>query len=68
MKIISNQAFSYDAEKYVYQKNNPFLPGINHGELSAKPFKVTSPDRTKKNKKDVKKEKEQGKKPRPFNM
>lgn len=66
MDPISNQQFSYDAEKYVYQKDI-VLPRDHPVELPSKPFKIESPDKTKKSKKDLEKEK-QKKKPKPYDL
>lgn len=67
MNIISNQEFSHDSVKYVYQ-DNPNAQVVNQGQPPTKPFKVTSPDRSAKTKKDLKKEKKQDKKTRPFDL
>ena len=58
MNPISNQQFSHDAELYIYQAN-PYGHVVNHPP--GKPFKVSSPARTAKSKKDLKKEKEKSK-------
>lgn len=58
MNPISNQQFSHDAELYVYQ-GNPYGQMVN--QPPGKPFKITSPSRTTKSKKDLKKEKKEGK-------
>ncbi|MEI8365528.1 MAG: hypothetical protein WCF65_03830 [Parachlamydiaceae bacterium] len=63
---ISNQQFSYDSVKYVYQDNldtrgAPPLP-------PTKPFKISAPNKSEKSKKDIEKKKKQGDKSGPFGM
>lgn len=67
MNPISNQQFSHDAVKYVYQENS-YTQGVQG--TPSKVFKVTSPDKATKAKKDVKKGKKQddGGKIRPYDM
>lgn len=67
MNPISNQVFSYDSEKYVYQKDG-VVPVVNQAHLPAKPFKLTPPDKSKKSKRDLEKEKQQKGNKRPFDM
>ena len=55
MDPISNQVFSHDSVKYVYQ--DPDVRMINQGLPPSKPF---DPKAVKKTKKDLKKNKEQG--------
>lgn len=66
MNPISNQAFSYDYEKFIYQKD--FVPHVVvQGPPPNKPFKIVSPDKSEKSKKDIKKEKKGGE-TRPYDM
>jgi hypothetical protein len=53
---ISNQVFSHDYEKYVYQ--DPDVR-IIHQIAPAKPFELNPPEKPKKNKKDFEKNKQQ---------
>jgi len=58
---ISNDQFSHDAVKYVYQ-DNPVARGAAPPLPPTKIFKVTSPAKSEKSKKDVdKKKKQEGK-------
>jgi hypothetical protein len=51
MDPISNQVFSHDAVKFVYQ--DPDVRFINYNIQVRKPFKVEAPENSKKTKKDV---------------
>lgn len=53
MNPISNQSFSHDYIKFVYQ--NPDVRVIHYGLYPAKPFKVDAPEGSEKTKKDLKK-------------
>ncbi len=55
---ISNQLFSHDAIKYIYQ--NPDVV-VSHGPVPSKPFEVKAPEKTDKSKKDLGKNKQQNK-------
>jgi len=63
MNPISNQPFSHDAIKYVYQ--DPDVRMVNQGPPPAKPFKIKTPEKSKKSRNDGKKKKkeEDGKTP-----
>lgn len=65
MNPISNQQYSRDSEKYIYQDSpNPLV--VNQGP--AKPFKVSSPHKSEKAKKDVKKGKKSDGKISPYDL
>ncbi len=57
MDPVSNQPFSHDYAKYVYQTPDVWV--INHGLPPSKPFEVKAPEKSKKTKKDMEKEKKQ---------
>jgi hypothetical protein len=58
MEPLSNQQFSHDAVKFVYQQSDvPVVPS----QLPKKEFKINTPDKSKKTKKDQDKNKEQDK-------
>ena len=59
-----NQVFSHDAEKYIYQE--PDMRMVNPALFTAKPFKVKPPEKSKKAKKDVNKNKSQGENKEPL--
>ncbi len=59
MNPISNQLFSHDSIKYIYQYLDAIPMSPNY--LPKKPFKLEAPEKAKKSKKDVGKEKEQNK-------
>ena len=63
MNPISNQLFSHDAVKYVFQ--DPDVRIVNHGPLPIKPFVLEPTEKSKKTKKDVNKEKQQGQEQKP---
>ncbi|MBA2369408.1 MAG: hypothetical protein H0V82_10360 [Candidatus Protochlamydia sp.] len=54
---ISNQVFSHDYVKYIYQE--PDVRITHHTVMPAKPFELNPPEKSKKNKKDLGKNKEQ---------
>ena len=58
---ISNQMFSHDSVKYVFQ--DPDVRMISQAPPPPKPFNIKSMDKSKKTKNDKKKKQDQGKSP-----
>lgn len=59
MDPLNNQLFSHDAIKYMYQ--TPDAMQINPSSIPSKPFELNAPEKAKKTKKDLGKDKEQEK-------
>lgn len=60
MDPISNQMFSHDYPKFVYQ--NPDVLIVPPGPTAFKPFEIKGPEKSKKTKKDLDKKKQGDKK------
>lgn len=58
MDPLSNQLFSHDAVKYIYQKPDVV---VNHDYMPTKPFEIKAPEKSKRTKKDLGKNKQQDK-------
>lgn len=57
MNPISNQGFSHDAVKYVYQ--DPDVRRVNQGPPPSKPFNIKVTEKSKKTKKEADKKKDE---------
>ena len=63
MNPISDDLFSWDYVKYVYQDPNVRI--IDHGPPPAKPFELKAPEKSKKSKKESKQKKKEDEKGKP---
>lgn len=57
MEPISNQQFSHDFKKFVWQEPNAWV--INYHVIPKKPFSIDPPKKSEESKKDLDKEKDQ---------